>query len=421
MNKKTLIPIFASVALLSTQNVINADNVNDSITLNNDNSTSVIVLDEYIEKQFSVAIIKEGVAVKVRKSGRVINIAYSGEKLKILAVQGEWIELQVNEGISGWVPKRYVDIDKSEGYITGETVNFRKEDNIDSEIIEELVIGTELKVLEVSDEWIKVQIEGNEGFVSAKYLSEEAPIIEIEEDIEDEVDEIAIVSEEEVEEKIIEETIEEIIEEEIIEQEVIELEIVKPVTPQEETVIPEIIEPEVIGVTEPEFVIPESIEPEVVEPVIPESIEPEVVEPVVPEVVEPQIESVPEVSNASSVQAVLNLAYSKQGLPYKWGAEGPNSFDCSGFTSYVFRNAVGISLPRTSSVQSTFGTTVSKSNLQAGDLVFFGSSASNISHVGIYVGGGNMIHSPSSGKNISITSINSNYYSARFITAKRVL
>ena len=109
------------------------------------------------------------------------------------------------------------------------------------------------------------------------------------------------------------------------------------------------------------------------------------------------------------------------GCPYVWGAEGPNSFDCSGFTSYVFRNAAGVSLPRTSSAQSGYGKTVSKSNLQAGDLVFFNTSGKGVSHVGIYVGAGKMIHAPSSGKTISVTSINSSYYSSRFVTAKRVL
>ncbi len=129
----------------------------------------------------------------------------------------------------------------------------------------------------------------------------------------------------------------------------------------------------------------------------------------------------PPASNSSKAQAVINLAYSKMGSPYIWGAEGPNAFDCSGFTSYVFRNAAGVNLPRTSSAQSGFGATVSKSNLKPGDLVFFNTSGSGVSHVGIYVGGGNMIHSPSSGKTVSVTSINSSYYSARFVTAKRVL
>ena len=128
------------------------------------------------------------------------------------------------------------------------------------------------------------------------------------------------------------------------------------------------------------------------------------------------------VNNSNAASAVVNLAYSKIGSPYVWGAEGPNSFDCSGFTSYIFRNAAGVSLPRTSSAQSGYGITVSKSNLQAGDLVFFNTSGKGVSHVGIYVGGGKMIHSPSSGKTVvKVSNINSSYYSSRFVTAKRVL
>ncbi|MEG1871143.1 MAG: C40 family peptidase, partial [Peptostreptococcaceae bacterium] len=105
--------------------------------------------------------------------------------------------------------------------------------------------------------------------------------------------------------------------------------------------------------------------------------------------------------------------------PYVWGAEGPNSFDCSGLTSYVYKNAAGVTLPRTSSAQSGFGKTVSKSELQPGDLVFSGNGS--VSHVGIYVGGGNMVHSPKPGDTVQVTSINSSYYANRFITAKRVL
>ena len=120
-------------------------------------------------------------------------------------------------------------------------------------------------------------------------------------------------------------------------------------------------------------------------------------------------------------QSLLNLAYSKQGCPYSWGLAGPNSFDCSGFAYYTYKNAVGITLPRTSSQQAKVGTTVNKSDLKPGDLVFFNTSGRGISHVGIYVGNGNMIHAPSSGKTVRVESINSSYYKSRYVTAKRIL
>ena len=129
-------------------------------------------------------------------------------------------------------------------------------------------------------------------------------------------------------------------------------------------------------------------------------------------------------STGSSVDAVLNFANKLLGKPYVWGAEGPSSFDCSGFTYYVYKNAAGITLPRVSADQSKYGTTVSKSNLRAGDLVFFDTSGANngaVSHVGIYIGGGQMIHCSSSKGQVIKTSMETNYWVNAFVTAKRVL
>ncbi|MDR1412658.1 MAG: C40 family peptidase [Actinomycetes bacterium] len=90
---------------------------------------------------------------------------------------------------------------------------------------------------------------------------------------------------------------------------------------------------------------------------------------------------------------VVSIAKKYLGAPYRWGAAGPNSFDCSGFTMFVYRQ-VGVSLPHSSRAQIGSGQRVSRSDLQAGDLVFFGSP---IHHVGLYVGGGQMIHAPRTG------------------------
>ncbi|MEW2509916.1 NlpC/P60 family protein [Streptomyces sp. NPDC046870] len=92
----------------------------------------------------------------------------------------------------------------------------------------------------------------------------------------------------------------------------------------------------------------------------------------------------------SHAAVAVAYAYSKLGSPYVWGATGPNAFDCSGLVQAAYRSA-GISLPRTTYAQINAGRRVSRSELQPGDLVFF---YSGISHVGIYVGGGQMIHAP---------------------------
>ena len=88
---------------------------------------------------------------------------------------------------------------------------------------------------------------------------------------------------------------------------------------------------------------------------------------------------------------------------------------------YCFKNAAGINLPRTSKEQSSYGTKVSKSNLQAGDMVFFNTSGKGVSHVGLYIGNGNMIHAPKTGDVVKIVSINTSYYNSRFVTGRRVL
>ena len=94
--------------------------------------------------------------------------------------------------------------------------------------------------------------------------------------------------------------------------------------------------------------------------------------------------------------SIVDYAYQFLGTPYVWAGTSPSGFDCSGFTQYVFRNAAGVSLPRTTYDQINVGVAVSYNDLQPGDLVFFG-QVGNTHHVGIYVGGGMYIHAPQTG------------------------
>lgn len=110
------------------------------------------------------------------------------------------------------------------------------------------------------------------------------------------------------------------------------------------------------------------------------------------------------------------IAYAKQflGVPYLWGGTTPAGFDCSGFTSYVFRNALGITLPRVSRDQQNIGTRVPLTQVQPGDLLFRGNPAY---HVSIYIGGGQYIHSPQTGDVVRIRT----YDPSKFTNAVRVL
>lgn len=114
------------------------------------------------------------------------------------------------------------------------------------------------------------------------------------------------------------------------------------------------------------------------------------------------------ISGVSGLGAkALAAAQTKLGAPYSWGSSGPNAFDCSGLTSWAFKQA-GVTIPRTSAAQSTFGTPVAKGDLQPGDLVFF---YQPVSHVGIYMGGGKILHASTSGEPVKISDMSSFPYS----------
>ncbi|MDK0969085.1 NlpC/P60 family protein [Clostridium perfringens] len=114
--------------------------------------------------------------------------------------------------------------------------------------------------------------------------------------------------------------------------------------------------------------------------------------------------------SSGAASAVVSYAYQFIGRPYVFGATGPDSFDCSGFTSYVYRNAVGREITRTTYTQINQGRPVSRDQLQPGDLVF----TNGVGHVGIYVGGGQMIHAARPGVGVIVGPIY-NFSSARRI------
>ncbi|MFD7509676.1 NlpC/P60 family protein [Streptomyces sp. NPDC059853] len=106
-------------------------------------------------------------------------------------------------------------------------------------------------------------------------------------------------------------------------------------------------------------------------------------------------------SGSSRGQAALAAGATKVGSPYVWGATGPNSFDCSGFTTWSFAQA-GVQLPRTSQAQANAGMRVSESQLAPGDIVLF---YGDLHHVGIYAGNGQVLHSPGTGKYVEYTGL----------------
>ena len=123
--------------------------------------------------------------------------------------------------------------------------------------------------------------------------------------------------------------------------------------------------------------------------------------------------------DSGSSSSIVGVAQNYLGVPYVWGGTSPSGFDCSGFTQYVFRQC-GYSINRTADAQYSNGSYVSYDSLQAGDLVFFANtySASGITHVGIYIGGGQFIHAANGG--VKISSLSESYYSSRYYGARRI-
>lgn len=112
--------------------------------------------------------------------------------------------------------------------------------------------------------------------------------------------------------------------------------------------------------------------------------------------------------------SIAKTAMKYLGCSYTFGGNGPNSFDCSGFTKYIYEK-FGIELPRTSSEQANVGTKISKDELQVGDLLIFSNTyKSGPSHTGIYLGNNKFIHASTYDKGVIISDLNSGYYSSHF-------
>lgn len=126
-------------------------------------------------------------------------------------------------------------------------------------------------------------------------------------------------------------------------------------------------------------------------------------------------------SNATLGQQIVDYAKNFMGCKYVWGGNGPTSFDCSGFTKYVYAH-FGYTLNRTATDQLSNGVSVTKDQLQPGDLVFFRANTSKpVSHVGIYIGGGQFIHASTNAYVVQIDNLDSGYYSRVYVYGRHII
>jgi cell wall-associated NlpC family hydrolase len=118
----------------------------------------------------------------------------------------------------------------------------------------------------------------------------------------------------------------------------------------------------------------------------------------------------------SNYGGAVSVALGEQGVPYVWGGSSPGGFDCSGLVMYAY-SRVGVSLPHSSYAQYNMGVGVPRDQLQPGDLVFF----DGLGHVGLYIGGGMFVHAPHTGTVVQVASLDSGWYAATYVGARRIL
>lgn len=254
-------------------------------------------------------------------------------------------------------------------YVSVDTLNVRESADSKSKIIDQLDINYKVTVLEVvNGEWAKIEKNGKTGYVSNKFLSDQKTVVTSRSG--------ETARENNEESKQVEEKVEEQVEEKNEDVKAVENNNNQNNSANEEKN-------------------------------------------------NDQNNNEVEEENASetSTKGSDVVEYAKQylGCKYVLGGTSPSGFDCSGFTSYVYKH-FGISLSRTSGAQASNGRKVEKSDLQPGDILIYRDSAnSKVGHVGIYIGGNQFIHAANPRKGVIITSMSDSYYSVRYVGARRVL
>ena len=338
----------------------------------------------------------------------VIGKLYENNTVKILESSNGWYKIQKNDGQTGWVSGEYITLkgnssndssgDSSfKATVTASVLNVRSGPSTNDIVISKINTGTEVEVLEESNGWYKVKLKnGQVGWASAQYLSTNSTS-DNQENSNDQQDFSNEVS---------------ISKTGIVKADVLNIRS-NPGT--NNSIIGKLYNGESITVLSEQnnwYKIKKSngqigwVSAQYIS------------------LNNDQQDSSNEATdeNIDKADKVVALAEKQIGKPYVWGAEGPDSFDCSGLVYYVYKEAVGINLPRVSRDQYNVGTYVSKENLKPGDLVFSSTNdAGTITHVGIYVGDNKMIHSPNSGKNVEKVDLSNNYWKNCYVGAKRVL
>ena len=380
LNKNTLIPVAAVMLVSSNMNVF-ANEVEQSKSSENEYKKITYKTGKSNTKMGKV---NSSRGLNVRSTPRVedgnkLYALANGTDLEIIDEQNDWYKVKVENKKSGWVSSDYVDLKSKSLYVSATRVNFRSGPSTSYSIIGKLLIGDKVEVISTSNGWSKIRYNGKIGYASSKYLSSSSP-------------ESNTITKKYVNVSSLN---------------------VRSGPSTNNSIIGKLSngdKVEVISTSNGWSKIKYSGKTGYVSSKYLSS------------TVSDSSDSDSSASTSSSASKVISLAKTLLGKPYVWGAEGPNAFDCSGLMTYIFKNGAGINLPRTSTEQSKYGKTVSKSDLKPGDLIFSSTNGTGkVSHVGVYVGNGEMIHAPKPGDVVKKSKINNSYWNNAYLWSKRVL
>ncbi len=320
----------------------------------------------------------------------ILGQANYGDTFNVISKNGAWFYVSSATGLKGYISASYLttsvydrgseDTDEedvpeftvypmsSTGLCVFDSVNVRKYPNTDCDIIGELVYGDEAPVTGYSNGWYRIEIDGKVGFVNGNYFL---------------VTETGNPDSGSSNEN-------------------------SGSTPPAESDTP--APPAESDTSEPPAESDTSEPPAVENP--PEGSDPEL-PPAGSE------STYPEGYDAELANEIVNYAMTFIGIPYRYGGSSPSTgFDCSGLTQYVYKH-FGYNICRTTQYKEGFS--VSRDELLPGDLVFFNTTGYGIGHVGMYVGNNQFIHSPTPGKTVCITRMDTDYYNPRFVCAVRII
>ena len=380
LNKNNLIPVAAVMLVSSNMNVF----ANEVEQIKSSENEYKKVTYKTGKSNTKMGKVNSSRGLNVRSTPRVedgnkLYALANGTDLEIIDEQNDWYKVKVKNKKSGWVSSQYVDLNSKASYVSANRVNFRSGPSTSYSVIGKLSNGDKVEVISTSNGWSKIKYNGKTGYVSSQYLSSSAP-------------ESSTTTTKYVNTLSLN---------------------VRSGPSTSYSVIGKLSngdKVEVISTSNGWSKIKYSGKTGYVSSKYLSS------------TASDSSDSDSTASTPSSASKVISLAKTLLGKPYVWGAEGPNAFDCSGLMTYIFKNGAGINLPRTSTEQSKYGKTVSRADLKPGDLIFSSTNGTGkVSHVGVYIGNGEMIHAPKPGDVVKISKINNSYWNNAYLWSKRVL